>query len=110
MRIVIAADPVPFAALLQLEQKGEVVGGETLGRFAAMEAVAERHHARRLDRAITLAKPLERGARVVRRQQHAERGERGALFEMQVGHQQRVLGLPIERAGGKRPHRVARRR
>ena len=28
MRIVIAADPVPFAALLQPEQEGEVVGGK----------------------------------------------------------------------------------
>ena len=34
MRIVIAADPEPFAALLQLEQKGAVVGGEPLGGLA----------------------------------------------------------------------------
>ncbi len=107
MRIVIAADPEPFAALLQLEQKGAVVGGETLGRLRAMEAVAERHDPRRLDRGDHLGQPLQRGARVVRRQQHAERGEGGALLEMQVGHQQRVLLLPIERAGGERPHRVS---
>ena len=47
-RIVIAADPVPFAALLQLPAGVAILGGETLGReLAAVEAVAERHHAAR---------------------------------------------------------------
>ena len=108
MRIVIAADPEPFTPLLQLEQEGAVVGGDTLGRLRAVKAVAERHDARGRDGGNHLGQPLERRARVVRRQQHAERGKGGALLQMQVGHQQRVLLLPIERAGGERPHRVSR--
>ena len=39
-----------------------------------------------------------------------QRGEGGALLEMQVGDEQRVLRLPIERAGGERPRARGRRR
>src|SRR6187455_1329500 len=63
---VVAADPVPLAALLQPRQHCEVVFGKALGQIAAMKAVAKCDDARRLNRANHLVQSLKRGARVVR--------------------------------------------
>src|SRR5262245_31619844 len=108
MRIVVAADPVPPAALLQTRQHCEVVFGKALGQIAAMKTVAKCDDARRLNRANHLVQSLKCGARVVRGKQHAKRGEDRALLEMKIGDEERVLRFPIERAGGKRPHLVVR--
>src|SRR5262245_28331424 len=108
MRIVIAADPVPLTALLQPDKRGEIVFGEALRQVAAMEAVAERDHAGRRHGADHLMQSLESGARIVGRKQHAERGEGCALLEMKIRDEKSVLGFPIERAGGERPHLVVR--
>ena len=72
-----------------------------------MEAVAERDDPRGLNRVDDLGQAIERGARVVGRKQHAERGEGRALLQMQVGDEQRALVFPVERARRQRPHRVA---
>ena len=43
MRIVVAANPEPFAAPLERKQRREIVTREIRGGIAAMEAVAERN-------------------------------------------------------------------
>ena len=108
MRIVIAADPIPVAAALKLGQESEIVGHQIVGALAAVEAVTERHHPARIDGGDDLAEAGKGGTGVVRRQQHAERGKGGALLQMQVGDEKRVLRLPLEGAGGKRLERMAR--
>src|SRR5689334_5132386 len=104
MRIVIAADPIPLAALLESGQKREILAGESRCTLAPVEAVAERDHPPRPDRIDDLLQPLQRGARVIGRKEHAESGISRALLQMEVGDEKRILALPIERPGGERPH------
>ena len=66
---------------------------------AVMKTVAERdHHARVMPRDHG-RETAERRHRIVGRQQHAARGEAGALFQMQVGDDEQALFLPEQRAG-----------
>jgi len=68
-------------------------------RVAVVKAVAERDHHTRIVSRDDRGKPAQRRYRVIRRQQHAARGKAGALFQMQVGHDQQALLAPEQRAG-----------
>ena len=72
-----------------------------------VQAVAERDHGRGLVAVDDLGEALQRLARVVGRQKLAARGKGRALFEVQVGDDQRVLARPIERARHVGPEHLA---
>ena len=101
MRIVVAANPIPIAPRLELEQKGEVVCDQIVGALAAMEAITKRDHAGWVDLGEELAEARKRRTRIVRRQQHAERGVCDPFFKMEIGNEKRVLRFPIKRARGQ---------
>ena len=105
--IVIAEDPVPFAALLERRQFVAVLGVEPACELAPVKAVAKRHHAARPEDFDAGSEPLKRAPRIVRRQHHAACGEGSALLKMQIGDQEGVFRLPVEGAGGDRKERVA---
>ena len=98
-RIVIARDPDPVAPRLHRRERLAVGRRQTLMGVAIVKTVAERdHHARIVPRDHG-GEPAERRHGVVGRQQHAARGEAGALFQMQVGDDEQALLLPEQRAG-----------
>ena len=88
--IVVAGDPDPVAAALQAAQRRAVGVGEPRRPAAVVETVAERdHRARRVARDQP-RQPRQRRRGVVRRQQHAARGEARAFLEMQVGDREQA--------------------
>ena len=66
---------------------------------AVVKAVAERYHHARIMPRDHRGKAAERRHRIIGRQQHAARGEAGALFQMQVGDHHQALLFPEQRAG-----------
>ena len=66
IRVVIAEDPVPVAALLQRRQFLAILGAEPSGELAAVKAVAERNHPARCKMVEAGGKALQRAPRVVR--------------------------------------------
>src|SRR5688572_478405 len=63
-----------------------------------MEVVAQAKHPARAGRMQCVGYPPERLPAVVRRQHLPVAGEEACLFKVQVGHQQRVLARPEQRA------------
>ena len=96
--VVVAGDPDPLAVLLHDLQDLELLQADALGGLLVVQAVAERYHGRGLVAVDDLGEALQRLARVVGRQKLAAGGKGRALFEVQVGDDQRVLARPIERA------------
>lgn len=93
--IVIARNPVPLAAGLQLSQGGAVRIVEARTAAAVMKAVAERNHAGGIATFDHFGEFRDRRLRVVRRQHHAARTEERRLLKMQVGDDQRSFVGPI---------------
>ena len=104
-RIMIAGDPDPVAADLQIGDAGPVVAGETLMCLAVMKAVAERDHSAGIVVRDHGGKPLQGRNRVERRQEGAARGEARPLFQMQVGDDEQALRVPHQRTGEIDPQR-----
>ena len=68
-------------------------------RVAIVKTVAERNHHARIVPRDHGGETAQRRDGVVRRQQHAARGEAGAFFQMQIGDDEQALLLPEQRAG-----------
>src|SRR6185312_16179789 len=75
-----------------------------------VKAVAERDDYRGIVAIDDLGEADERLARVVGRQKGAALGMSRALLQVQVGHQQRPVGMPIERTGAVGDERPAANR
>ncbi len=102
--IVIAGDPQP---LRHPGQRGEHPGGVGLqpcGPGAVMEIIAQRIDPSRSGLAHRQGDSLKRFAAVIGRQHLAVTGKKAGFLQMQVGHQQRLLTRPIQRAGLHQPH------
>ena len=72
---------------------------QPLMRVAIVKTVAERDHHARIVPRDDGRKPAQRRHGIVRRQQHAARGEARTLFQMQVGDDEQALLFPEQRAG-----------
>ena len=107
--VVIAGDPHPVAAALQLMKLRAVGRGKPGGAAAVVEIVAERDHdaggIARDDR----AESFQRRRGIIGRHQHAAHGKGRAFFEMQVGDDERAFVGPVERAGEVGDEGYARR-
>ena len=95
---MVAGDPEPIAAALQRFERGAADIVHSRRPIAVVKAVAERDDK---TRCVTLDEPGEPGQgrrRIVRRQQHAARGEGRAFFQMQIGDREQFFIGPKQRA------------
>ncbi len=96
--IVVAGDPDPLAVLLHDVQDLQLLEADASRRLDIVQAVAEGDDGAGAVAVDGGGQALQRLARVVGREELSALGEGGALLEMQIGDDQRVLARPIERA------------
>jgi len=97
--IVIAFDPNPVGAT---DERGELrpLGViQTVGSLRVVEGIPQRNDARRRVACHHRSDTLQRGARVVGRQQRTAPCQRRAFFEVDVGEDERALGWPPRGSG-----------
>ena len=97
--IVIAGDPDPIAAVLQRFERDAAAIAHSRRAAAIVKAVAERNDTTRRVALDEPGEPRQGRRRVVRRQQHAARGEGRTFFQMQIGDANKFFVRPVQRAG-----------
>ena len=108
--IMVASDPHEIVAADQPFEHPLGKGLKPQGSGIIVEIIAQRYHPARIASFQNIGQPFERGAAIIGWKHCPTRRIPAALFKMQIGHQQRALGRPIERTSIHQVHIVTGKR
>ena len=97
--IMVARDPDPVTADLQICDRSAVIAGKTRMRITVVETIPECDDRAGLVVSDHGGEPTQGRYRIERRQQGAARRVARAFFEMQIGDDKQALLIPHQRTG-----------